>query len=498
MADEVESEGAVPVTATASAPPPPGRWLTKGLKVAIWLLAAIVTFAAVVCFCLFIWGNDKLKAAQDDARKAGLPLTYAELQAQVWGGDGKVPDSENAAPVYEKAFALIPKQVEGPLRDKLPVVGMVELPDDPRAPMPDGVLDKVRDFVTSQQPAIDLLREGAALPRCQFPVQWDGFNTLLPHLAPARQSARILVLRTWLDGEEGRPAGAVADIEDILALGRATGEEPSLISGLVGSAINSIAVYSADRLLARTEFAPQDLLKLQGAFAERAAAISFRDNMAGEFVTNQYTFQALMDGRIDLKHLYPGDGQEEDMWLLGWQGVRLKFATALPLRGLLKDDQAYSARYLTSMVEDAAHPSPAVLGRALTRRREVDASQSPHILSRMLLPALSYALQQCENTRAKLRSAAACVAALRYRKDNGDWPRSLDALVPRYIDAVPADPYTGMPLVYKISVNGIAVYSVGANGIDDGAPQLTNPAPKNTNGPAGQSYCDDAGFRIWK
>ena len=53
-------------------------------------------------------------------------------------------------------------------------------------------------------------------------------------------------------------------------------------------------------------------------------------------------------------------------------------------------------------------------------------------------------------------------------KNHGRLPGPLDELAPRYLEAVPADPFDGRPLRYKRLENGYVIYSIGSNGIDDG------------------------------
>ena len=47
-------------------------------------------------------------------------------------------------------------------------------------------------------------------------------------------------------------------------------------------------------------------------------------------------------------------------------------------------------------------------------------------------------------------------------------PDSLDQVVPRYMPAVPLDPYDGQPLRYRKEADKFVVYSISENGRDDG------------------------------
>jgi hypothetical protein len=55
-----------------------------------------------------------------------------------------------------------------------------------------------------------------------------------------------------------------------------------------------------------------------------------------------------------------------------------------------------------------------------------------------------------------------------YHRDNGGkYPDTLDALLGRYIDAIPLDPFSGESFRYIVEPPGYLLYSVGPNGIDE-------------------------------
>jgi len=60
------------------------------------------------------------------------------------------------------------------------------------------------------------------------------------------------------------------------------------------------------------------------------------------------------------------------------------------------------------------------------------------------------------------------LAIRRFEIDQGRLPGSLEELAPRYLPAVPRDPFSGGPLVYRRSAEGYRLYSLGKNRLDDG------------------------------
>ena len=65
------------------------------------------------------------------------------------------------------------------------------------------------------------------------------------------------------------------------------------------------------------------------------------------------------------------------------------------------------------------------------------------------------------STRAVLDAARVGLALELYRSANGDYPDTLSALAPDFLDEVPKDPFTGKELGYIRSGDDLTVYSVG-------------------------------------
>ena len=69
-------------------------------------------------------------------------------------------------------------------------------------------------------------------------------------------------------------------------------------------------------------------------------------------------------------------------------------------------------------------------------------------------------------TRLQLSKLAYAIAG--YRAEHKEYPEALSRLAPKYIDLVPKDLFSGNDFRFKRKQNGYLLYSVGANGKDDG------------------------------
>ena len=71
-------------------------------------------------------------------------------------------------------------------------------------------------------------------------------------------------------------------------------------------------------------------------------------------------------------------------------------------------------------------------------------------------------LQQTQFLLGRLGLAAAV-----YRSEHGYYPKTLEALTPRYITEIPIDPFSGEPLKMIAVKDGLILYGVGPNLKDD-------------------------------
>ena len=73
-----------------------------------------------------------------------------------------------------------------------------------------------------------------------------------------------------------------------------------------------------------------------------------------------------------------------------------------------------------------------------------------------------------EKAHALRRLAVVSLALAVWRAEEGGYPDKLDALSPTVLKAIPSDPFTDKPLIYRRAGEGYVFYSVGPNMTDDG------------------------------
>jgi len=75
------------------------------------------------------------------------------------------------------------------------------------------------------------------------------------------------------------------------------------------------------------------------------------------------------------------------------------------------------------------------------------------------------------NVRLRVTQIRAAIAL--YRKANGRFPESLDALCPDILPSVPIDSFSGKPMRYAKTPDGWKVWSVGMDNLDNDGEAVT-------------------------
>ncbi len=88
------------------------------------------------------------------------------------------------------------------------------------------------------------------------------------------------------------------------------------------------------------------------------------------------------------------------------------------------------------------------------------------------MPAIDHFPGQVHEVRLERDATLVVIALEQWRREHGNWPERLEQLVPKYLEAVPADQFDGRNLRYLARSEGLLLYSVGRDGLDeDGNPE---------------------------
>jgi len=418
----------------------------------IWVViagAVLLPVIALVAYRMYLAAavEERLQAIRD----AGYPATMEELAA--WAPE--VPEAENAASVYLKAFAAYRSagdKVFSDLMKKVPLVSNTKLP--PRGePMAEEMQDSIGAYLGKYEEAMTLLHRAGSMKRSRYPVDYTGgFGMRLDHLSTCRHAARLLSLEAVLAAERGDGAGVVRSVKSSLGVARSLRTEPILISQLVRMACRSIVSRGLARVLSRIRLTDAQLRELEAGFTAELDKDMMARAFAGERCCGVGLFRDMREGRMR-----PGAVMKLP------QAVNI-----LMMIGLLDKDFKSYLDLMNGYVRALERPMPEQMAATRAVEKKVMGVSRFCFFTRMLVPALSRASIEGARSRARIEAARAALAVERYRLKYGRAPARLDDAAPEFIEAVPVDPFDGKPLRYERRGEGYVVYSVGENGKDDG------------------------------
>lgn len=410
-------------------------------------IGAILLMLCVTPLLIFlIWSRihaQRVAATVEKIRAAGHPMSGEEMAASFALESGVKDVTQLWLDGLNAIVAPMPIEVA----KSLPYVGTSDWKQVPKVGVDFPEFRVAAKHLADNRLAIEKFHEACDLGGYgRFPVDYTkGYATLLPNSQNIRAAARLLQLEIEVKRRQGDVAGVAHALKSLLVMSRALEHEPTIISQLVGNAIDGVAVNALAQQLCLLPFTDEDLREFQRRIRTKSPARQLHVGLVGERAMGYITLQnpeLLGTDRPPISPLPPD------------------IATYLELMG----------RY----VEASSEGFP----EALKRAKEIDADLKERVASpsqRMtmiytsqLLPALVPATEAAARSQAIIQAADAGIAVELYRREHGELPKSLADLAPKYLATAPVDPYTGQPMFYKITAEGFAIYAVGRNGVDDG------------------------------
>lgn len=420
------------------------------------------------------------------ADQRALQKTIADLEAHsprwrledIEADRVAIPDAENSATVIRAAHAHIRQPASPPADDSIDLLHL-----DPAAALTDEQMRAVIDLVESAEAAIAPALRLEQFLRGRHPITHspDGASTLLPHIGDIDiVHKRVLYPLLLMHLHEGDAAAAVRDWVCIAHLGRSFGDEPYGVSQAMRATWVGQAVRDLERLLGQAVVTDADLARIQATLAEDAAYDPWPVFVRSERALWHRLMTAIQSGMFPasvVRQFWADDSGrprrtrvEEAM---DWINDRLPPDYSGP--------HAWTLDCITRLLAETAdlpwHERTGAVAAA-HRRAAADAARLDY----------RQALTKFQRNHALVRCALIAVAAERHRLKHDVWPASLADLVPAFLPESPADPFDGRPLRYRRLADGIVVYSVGPDGVDDGG---------QVNAASGQPPMADVGVRLW-
>ena len=320
---------------------------------------------------------------------------------------------------------------------------------------------------------VEELRVAGRLPDSRFPLNYDSdrpFDILLPHLAMLKRCSQMLRLRTLAELQNSQSGQALDDVKLMLRLTESIRTEPFLISHLVRIAMEQITLQPVWEGLAEHKWSDAQLAELNQELAKLDFLADYEFSMRGERAMSIATVEHLRRKR-DFQEMSGSGGSDNDNPVPNLGRVAFHL---VPSSVFYQNELAIARmhqQYLLPIVDADRHiASPETARQAGSAIEGLRIHWSPNnVIACMLLPALENTVKKYAYAQSSVDLARVACALERCRLAQGNYPETLDALSPPFIEKVPHDLINGQPLHYRRTDDGsFLLYSVGWNETDDG------------------------------
>ena len=390
-------------------------------------------------------------------------------------------DEDNAYYVYRKALGDIQRYDSSKFDGVKELLAQVENGDGES-------VSEARKFVERNGGTLKILKMAASMDRFAWDVNpaldlcWPGAGSFLPRLAALIDSARALALEAKLMAIDGDVSGALENINLLDSMERQFSDwPPSLLSALFSNAIFGIkndallAILSSSPITSIGEIAlPVRYHVIDGAPIKRG--------IAGEFIFQrasraQAAFEHNMLRGMDAAFFLEENEQfcgepvyaNGVAWMKSLEKVYVLFG--------LGYDIEFNKAFFSKILRLAKKPPPEFISNVERLEQQTHGGLSPVQPIDGKKPSLSNTeghmnlaayVKKAYVTETEYYLSKTALAAQIYKARSGEYPASLEALVPEYITGVPIDPFSGAPLRMASSPGGLVIYSVGPDFEDNG------------------------------
>lgn len=313
-------------------------------------------------------------------------------------------------------------------------------------------------------------------------------NVLLGQLVERRRLARSLEAWAYYTAVTGEHDKTVQAIRTLRRLASHTTQEPTLIANLVGLSIEAMTAETVKNLIALKVLSADALALIQAGWDTTPSRKRIVDSiLEGERATSLDVFMQIMAGRSESEEVF-GDSIEFDQFLTindleinrGLRQISFRYRQLARLMEI--KNYAAKAALLAKYEVDLEENSDAIRKnliiefrgvklpnpkRTFLNKKEFTDAVITMYADYMVSGFVSSSRSEMK-INARMECTFAAIAIERFRIKHGKLPASLAALVPTYLDAVPMDPFSGEPMIYKVTEQGFRVYAVDVDLKDNG------------------------------
>ncbi len=447
------------------------RWLK--------LLAGVPALILVTIGLLHVAGRagtGKWNRYADKLREDGMPLTYAEIAQQ----QRAVSEGPTVAGRIIELSDALPQPPQGSEEPLSWTWGGRALTPDTFAGITEHSVDSTREYLAARQGLLDDLAALRDRPPGRFPAPTDANSVVFanPWLYASLRAVRLLRVQAVMSLVDGDLARAIDIVRLQRRISEALDEHPMIISRLAQANVDRLMLCNIENILGTATLRGEQLGALEEDIESRMNAATMKWALYGERAGWVAVCDQLVAGKEPFCCVISGPAT-----------VTSVFGTLVPdiaPTWLVRKNQMLGTEMWTRLI-DVHDDSVAALGAARRIDRESAATGTVHFIAKAWLPNMVGICVNHTNSVAHLRCAYSALGAERFRMAKGRLPESIEELVPEFLSMVPADPLDGQPMRFAVTDQGIVIYSVGEDLLDDRGDIVR---------PSRQTDAPDVGFRL--
>jgi hypothetical protein len=406
------------------------------------ILAAVVVVLGILAWAIIDYAaTHKLRKELDRVVAAGEPLTFKQMRESA----GVPEPSGSAGRYYSAALELLVDKSVSELLDELNRQASVQ------GPKLDAALSgRIEEALRVNEETLRLADHAAALPMGGLDSGLEfGMRACMNRMGRIRALSRLLSLRSRYLAVMGRGDEAGRSVMAALKAAGSLDQQQVLIVYLVRLALISLVCSDVQFVVEQSLPSSSVLMEWQKALEEFELGLNLEKVVRAERV---YTLGVTTRVMPKDMRAFLAEGNGDVTMEVQWPPTPLlRYAVALYLRNLAR-------------VADAVRqPWPDVWESVRIIEQE-----KPGFMQGGLMPPMTRAVGPTGAGVAKCRCVRIALMIESYRREKGNLPQSLQELVPQFGQEIPADPFSGRDLLYRVQPEAFVVYSVFEDGRDDG------------------------------
>lgn len=425
----------------------------------ILVIIGVVIVTPVVLWTIWCWSAERqFQAKLDDLRKRGEPVTLAEMAPP------EVAEDQNAALLYERAFALMTPMPDERLQWFRALLRKSEALDAKE-------IGEAKELLSANGAALALIRQAVGKPQCRFPLSYNSpseWGMAFKHLAGLQNAGRLLRLSAVVNQTEGRDSEAVRDCLSLLKLSRAVHDEPFTLSLQVELFLSNSALTQLRSVMTARELPEGTCREILDGLRDPSYRARFVRTVKGTRCSSLALLQMHLKDPTTIPLSFEPSGPYVGR------------VSAVVFKPHFYSQATECLRFLEK--NDALAGIPWRQARTGWQQMMDDLGGRP--VWRMILISGMVCwvdkLSEGVDLRAAQWECGRTAVALRlFEIRHGEYPDKLGSLVPEFLDKLPVDPFSGKEYVYRKEGKGFILYSLGDNLADDGG--VENPRAPETS-----------------